>query len=177
MNATGPSTVRLLPPLTIEAARGRSTRSGASSAGAREGVPEPDAAQAAGGFELDDDPERVDVDAVHAFLAHDAYWGRGRPKALLERAIRGSSRVVGLYRKGEQIGFGRAISDAATVAYLADVYVLAPYRGRGLGLELVREIVDAGADYGGAHVAAAHRRCSGPLREVRFQLGAAARIR
>lgn len=99
-----------------------------------------------GGFELDDDPERVDLDAVHAFLAHDAYWGRGRPKALLERAIRGSSRVVGLYRKGEQIGFGRAISDGATVAYLADVYVLGPYRGRGLGLELVREIVERGPD-------------------------------
>ena len=54
----------------------------------------------------------------------------------------GSSRVVGLYRDGEQVGFARAVSDRATIAYLADVYVLPAHRGHGLGLELVREIVD-----------------------------------
>jgi GNAT superfamily N-acetyltransferase len=96
----------------------------------------------AGGFELDDDPARVDVDAVHAFISGESYWGRGRSRDLTERAIRGSSRVVGLYRGGQQVGFARAVSDGAIVAYLADVYVLASYRGRGLGLELVREIVD-----------------------------------
>lgn len=96
------------------------------------------------GFELDDDPQRIDVDAVHAFIAGESYWGRGRDRDLVERAIRGSIRVVGLYREGEQVGFARAASDGAIVAYLADVYVLAPYRGRGLGLELVREIVDNG---------------------------------
>ena len=51
-------------------------------------------------------------------------------------------RVVGLYSGGEQVGFARAISDGATLAYLADVYVLPRCQGRGLGLELVREIVD-----------------------------------
>ena len=50
--------------------------------------------------------------------------------------------MLGLYREGELIGFARAISDGITLAYLADVYVLGPYRGRGLGLELVREIVE-----------------------------------
>lgn len=97
-----------------------------------------------GGFELDDDPERVDVDAVHAFISGESYWGRWRPRELTERAIRGSWRVVGLYRDGEQIGFARAVADGAITAYLADVYVLAPWRGRGLGLELVREILDGG---------------------------------
>ncbi len=96
----------------------------------------------AGGFELDDDPQRIDVDAVHAFIGGRSYWGRGRSRDLLERSIRGSSRVVGLYRGSQQIGFARAVSDGAILAYLADVYVLEPYRGRGLGLELVREIVD-----------------------------------
>ncbi len=97
-----------------------------------------------GGFTLDDDPRRVDVDAVHAFISQESYWGAGRPRELVESAIRGSTRVVGLYRDDEQMGFARAVSDGATVAYLADVYVLGPFRGRGLGLELVREIVDGG---------------------------------
>jgi GNAT superfamily N-acetyltransferase len=99
----------------------------------------------ADGFELDDDPGRIDVDAVHAFISRESYWGRGRPRERVERAIRGSARVVGLYRGAEQIGFARAVSDRATIAYLADVYVLPAFRGRGLGLELVREAVDGGA--------------------------------
>ena len=94
------------------------------------------------GFELDDDPGRVDVDAVHAFIAGESYWGRGRPRELTEAAIRGARRVVGLYRDGEQVGFARAVSDGATVAYLADLYVTPRYQGRGLGLELVREMVE-----------------------------------
>ena len=96
----------------------------------------------AAGFELDDDRGRVDIDAVHAFISKESYWGRGRPRELVERAIAGSTRVVGLYRGSEQAGFARAVSDGATVAYLADVYVLSQYRARGLGMELIREIVD-----------------------------------
>jgi GNAT superfamily N-acetyltransferase len=84
----------------------------------------------------------VDLDAVHAFISRHSYWGAGRSRETMARAIAGSSRVVGLYRDGEQVGFARAISDRATIAYLADVYVLPAHRGRGLGLELVREIVD-----------------------------------
>jgi len=99
----------------------------------------------ADGFELDDDPARVDVAAVHAFISGESYWGRGRSMELVRRAIRGSERVVGLYRGAEQVGFERAVSDGATIAYLADVYVLPAVRGRGLGLELVREIVDGAA--------------------------------
>jgi GNAT superfamily N-acetyltransferase len=101
----------------------------------------------ADGLELDDDRARIDVDAVHAFISGESYWGRGRSRELTERAIRGSTRVVGLYREGEQVGFARAVSDGAIVAYLADVYVLPAWRGRGLGLELVREIVDG--EHGG----------------------------
>jgi ribosomal protein S18 acetylase RimI-like enzyme len=96
----------------------------------------------AGGFELDDDPSRIDVDAVHAYIAGESYWGRGRPRKLTEQAIGGSTKVVGLYRDGEQVGFARAVSDGAVFAYLADVYVLPEHRSRGLGLALVREIVD-----------------------------------
>jgi GNAT superfamily N-acetyltransferase len=101
-----------------------------------------------GGFELDDERERIDVDAVHAFISGESYWGLGRPRETVARAVAGSTRVVGLYRldgsaQGEQVGFARAISDGVSLAYLADVYVLRPYRGLGLGLELVREVVES----------------------------------
>ena len=96
----------------------------------------------ADGFELDDDPRRVDADAVHAFISGESYWGRGRSRELTRAAITGSTRVLGLYRDGEQVGFARAVTDGVTVGYLADVYVLPAHRGLGLGLELVREMVD-----------------------------------
>jgi GNAT superfamily N-acetyltransferase len=99
----------------------------------------------ADGYELDDDPKRVDIDAVHAFISGESYWGQGRPRATVERVIRKADRVVGLYKDGAQVGFCRAVTDeGARLAYLADVYVLGEHRGRGLGLELVREMVDNG---------------------------------
>ena len=94
------------------------------------------------GLELDDDPKRVDIDAVHAFISQESYWGKGRARERVARAIDGSTRVVGIYRGSDQVGFARAVTDGAVVAYLADVYVLEPYRGKGLGLELIREIVN-----------------------------------
>jgi RimJ/RimL family protein N-acetyltransferase/GNAT superfamily N-acetyltransferase len=97
-----------------------------------------------GGFELDDDPVRVDLDEVHRFLSAESDWARGRSRSEVERLVRGASRVVGLYRGGRQVGFARTVSDGAAFAYLADVYVLPEVRGRGLGLELVREAVDGG---------------------------------
>jgi GNAT superfamily N-acetyltransferase len=96
-----------------------------------------------GGYELDDDPARVDVDAVHAFLTQ-AYWSEGRSRETVEHLVHGAQRVVGLYHEGQLIGFCRALSDEETIAYLADVYVLAGHRGRGLGEELVREMIDNG---------------------------------
>jgi GNAT superfamily N-acetyltransferase len=94
------------------------------------------------GIELDDDPERVDVDAVHDYLANESYWAEGRPRETVERLVREASRVVGLYAGERQVGFARAFTDGASAVYLADVYVLPEHRGRGLGLELVREMVE-----------------------------------
>jgi predicted N-acetyltransferase YhbS len=103
----------------------------------------------AAGYELDDDPARVDVDAVHAYLSRESYWAAGRPRDVVERLVRTAARVVGLYdRDGRQIGFARVVSDGVAVAYLADVYVLEGHRGRGVGLELVREAVERGPHAG-----------------------------
>jgi GNAT superfamily N-acetyltransferase len=96
------------------------------------------------GFELDDDRSRVDVDAVHAHLANESYWAKGRPKEAVERLVGEATRVVGLYREGRQVGFARVVSDGAAFAFLGDVFVLEPARGRGLGVELVREAVEYG---------------------------------
>ncbi len=98
----------------------------------------------AGGFELDDDPSRIDLDAVHHYLAEESYWAKGRPRDVVERLVRTSARVVGLYGGGRQVGFTRTVSDGVAIAYLADVYVLPELQGRGLGEELVRETVERG---------------------------------
>jgi len=96
------------------------------------------------GFELDDDPARIDVDAVHRYLAGESYWAADRSREMVERLVRASARVIGLYLGDRQMGFARVVSDDDVFAYLADVYVEAGVRGRGLGVELVREAVDLG---------------------------------
>jgi ribosomal protein S18 acetylase RimI-like enzyme len=95
-------------------------------------------------IELDDDPARVDVDAVHDFLSNHSYWAEGRSRETVVRLVRTAQRVVGLYDGDRQIGFARVVTDDASLAYLADVYVLPEYRGRGLGVELVREAIENG---------------------------------
>jgi GNAT superfamily N-acetyltransferase len=94
------------------------------------------------GIELDDDPERVDPAAVHAFLAgEDAYWVEDRPLEMVRLTIERAARVLGAYDGGALIGFARVVSDSLTFAYLDDVFVSEPYRGRGIGTALVRELV------------------------------------
>jgi len=96
------------------------------------------------GIELDDDASRVDLDAVHDYLANESYWAEGRPREVVERLLRDAQRVVGVYDGKRQVGFARAFTDGVSLVYLADVYILPGYRGRGLGVELVREIVENG---------------------------------
>jgi predicted N-acetyltransferase YhbS len=97
-----------------------------------------------GGYELDDDPGRIDIDAVHDYLTNHSYWAQGRPRETVERLVREATRVVGVYADGRQVGFARAFSDGVALAYLADVYVLPEHRRRGLGVELVREMIENG---------------------------------
>lgn len=97
-----------------------------------------------GGYELDDDRDRIDRAAVHRYLAGESYWAAGRPRGVVDDLVATAARVVGLYHEGRQVGFTRTVSDAHTHSYLADVYVLPEHRGRGLGVALVRFTVDDG---------------------------------
>ena len=92
-----------------------------------------------GQFSISTDPARLDVDAIHAFLTH-SYWAQGIPRSVLDRSIAGSI-CFGLYAATRQIGFARVITDSATFAYLADVYVLQEFRGQGLGRGLMEVIM------------------------------------
>ena len=99
------------------------------------------------GYELDDDRDRVDVDALVTFLTTEAYWGRWRGRDEIEAQMRSAWRVVGVYRGDAMVGFARAVSDGVAYGYLADVYVDPAHRGHGLGVAVVREIVEGnGAD-------------------------------
>lgn len=91
-------------------------------------------------IELDDDRARLDVDQVHAWLA-SSYWSPGIGRDVVERAIAGSH-CLGAYRDGRQVGFARAITDHATFAWLADVWVEDDERGQGLGRRMVGWFVD-----------------------------------
>jgi GNAT superfamily N-acetyltransferase len=99
-----------------------------------------------GSYDIDDDPARVDVDALWAFLSTAAYWGRWRTRQDVERQLASAWRVTGAYVRTDarMVGFARAVSDGVAFAYLADVYVLPDVRGGGLGKELVRTMIDRG---------------------------------
>ena len=105
-------------------------------------VPPPAAHEARrGDYLVSDDPARMDADAVHAYLTR-SYWAAGISRELVRRAI-ANSLAVGLRHlpSGEQVGFARAVTDRATFAYLADVYVLESHRGHGLGIFMVETLL------------------------------------
>src|SRR3954468_10544318 len=92
------------------------------------------------GYVISTDKSRLDVNAIHAYLTC-SYWSPGIPKPVVERAIAGAL-CFGLFTEaGTQVGFARMITDAATFAYLADVYVLEEHQGKGLGKWLIQTIL------------------------------------
>ena len=96
-----------------------------------------------GDYRLSDDPAEVDIDVVASYLAEESYWAAGRTREVVERSIAHSAVVISAFApSGEQIGFARVVSDRATFAWLADVFVLDPHRGKGLGVALVETAVD-----------------------------------
>ncbi len=98
------------------------------------------------GYELDDSSERIDRDVVHRFISEESYWGFRRERSVMDGLIERASRNVGLYAAdGSLVGYSRSVdAPDAWLVYLADVFVLASHRGRGLGSELIRFTVDEG---------------------------------
>ncbi len=92
-----------------------------------------------GRFLISTDRSKLDVDVIHKFLAR-SYWAEGIPRETVVRSIE-NSLCFGVYDNARQIGFARVISDFATYAYVADVFILEPYRERGLGKELMASIM------------------------------------
>lgn len=90
--------------------------------------------------EISTDPNRVDVDLVYNFLTH-TYWAAGRTRDLVEKSIK-NSLCFGVYHKGQQVAFARVITDRAVFAYLADVFVVPSFRGRGISKMLMGSILE-----------------------------------
>lgn len=91
-------------------------------------------------YEIDTAKDRLDIVLIHDFLSRCSHWARGIPRSALEKAI-ANSLCFGLYCDGEQIGLARIVTDEATFAYLADVFVLTQHRNAGLGQFLVEAIL------------------------------------
>ena len=88
------------------------------------------------GLRISADPADVDMDVVHGFLAEHAYWCIGIPRAVVEKGV-ANSLCFSAWFEGRQVGFARIAGDRATFGYLADVFVLPEFRGRGISKALV----------------------------------------
>lgn len=92
------------------------------------------------GYEISTDAARLNLDTIHAFLAEDSYWAKGIPRAVVEKSV-AHSLCFGVYQGAAQAGFARVVSDRATFALLADVFVLPAHRGKGLSKWLMHTVM------------------------------------
>lgn len=89
-----------------------------------------------GEYLISTDKLRLDLEVIHDFLSHKSYWAQGRTLEVIKRGIENSLNF-GIYQEGKQVGFARVVTDYATFAWLADVFVLEGHRGQGLGKWLI----------------------------------------
>jgi len=89
---------------------------------------------------ISDDPSLLDRALIHEFLSRRSYWAQGRPRETVDRSI-SNSLCFGVYRAGQQVGFARVVTDYATFAWLADVFIVETQRGRGLSKRLVAAVL------------------------------------
>ncbi len=100
------------------------------------------------GFYISTNKAFLNLDFIYNFLARESYWAKGVKEEIVRKSIVNTAFCFGIYNgdpgdsKTEQVGFGRVISDLATIAYMADVFVAEPYRGLGLSKWLMSTIID-----------------------------------
>ena len=93
-----------------------------------------------GNYEISTDRSRLDLELIHSYLSNESYWASGRSREVIERSIE-NSLPFGIYTQNKQVGFARIVTDYATFAWVADVFVLAEHRGRGLSKWLMEVII------------------------------------
>jgi N-acetylglutamate synthase-like GNAT family acetyltransferase len=97
-------------------------------------------------FMISTDRSLLDFNVIHNFISMESYWGVGRSREFMEKAMDNSAYCFGVYQesngKRKQIGFARVVSDITTFGYIADVFVLGDYRGKGIGKWLIQTIVN-----------------------------------
>jgi GNAT superfamily N-acetyltransferase len=84
-----------------------------------------------GEYTVSTDNDRLDLNVIHDFISNQSYWAKGRKLEVVKRAL-DNSLNFGIYEGTEQVGFGRVVTDYATFAWIADVFVLPEHRGAGL---------------------------------------------
>ncbi|MFI9613840.1 GNAT family N-acetyltransferase [Streptomyces sp. NPDC052023] len=121
------------------------------------------------GYEISADAGRIDVARVHRWLSEDAYWALGRSRDQQDRAVAGSLNF-GVYEtvSGDQVAYARVITDRATFAWLCDVYVDPPVRGKGIGTAFVAAVRERLREYGLRRVLLATQDAHGMYEKVGF---------
>ncbi|MFF2810171.1 GNAT family N-acetyltransferase [Streptomyces sp. NPDC058000] len=127
-------------------------------------------ARALDGYEISTDPDRLDSELVHHWLATDSYWALGRTREHHDRAIAGSLNF-GLYEagSGRQAAYARIVTDYVTFAWLCDVYVSRDDRGKGLGTALVEAVAEHLAPHGLARITLATKDAHGVYAKIGFR--------
>jgi GNAT superfamily N-acetyltransferase len=92
------------------------------------------------GFIISTDKNLLDVEMIYNYLSQESYWAKHIPKEKVKRSIE-NSMCFGVYKDGHQVGFARVVTDKATFAYLADVFIAGGFRGLGLSKWLVQTIL------------------------------------
>ena len=91
-------------------------------------------------YTISTDRNRLDIPVIHDFVSNQSYWAQGRTTEVVQRAL-DNSLNFGLYKNKQQVGFARVVTDYATFAWIADVFVLTEHRGRGLSKWLMEVIL------------------------------------
>ena len=107
---------------------------------ANEALANPSETWQQGEYTISTDQSRLDLNLIHDFISNQTYWGRGRSRDVVKRSIE-NSLAFGVYHGDRQVAFARIVTDYATFAWVADVFVMPDYRGRGLSKWLMEVII------------------------------------